>query len=260
MEVFFEIFFRRERKSLQGLARPAVFLFLGGGRRKNPPPPTHRHKTGQRTFLMTLMGPATAPPALSSAALFTALAARARSSDASLAGEAGVFTFWAAAAGADAFLAGAAAFLAGAEADLGTAAFLDGEAAATALATPAAAAVRLEAGRDDDLEGVAFFDGVAAFFEGVAAFFAGDWREGERKRARKGRTERGSERGGERGERVREERKKKEGAAARRVHRSTKEERRKKSELTTEDFGNEFRAEEGNEIGPLLSRHAEHVD
>ena len=103
--------------------------------------------------MMTLMGPATAPPALSSAALFTALAARARSSDASLAGEAGVFTFWAAAAGADAFLAGAAAFLAGAEADLGTAAFLDGEAAATALATPAAAAVRLEAGRDDDLEG-----------------------------------------------------------------------------------------------------------
>ena len=105
-------------------------------------------------------------------------------------------------------MAGAAAFLAGAEADLGTAAFLDGEAAATALATPAAAAVRLEAGRDDDLEGVAFFDGVAAFFEGVAAFFegvaaffAGDWREGERKRARKGRTERGSERGGERGER-----------------------------------------------------------
>jgi len=217
--------------------------------------------------LMTLMGPATAPPALSSAALFTALAARARSSDASLAGEAGVFTFWAAAAGADAFLAGAAAFLAGAEADLGTAAFLDGEAAATALATPATAAVRLEAGRDDDLEGVAFFEGVAAFFEGVAAFFegvaaffAGDWREGERKRARKGRTERGSERGGERGERVREERKKKKGAAARRVHRSTKEERRKKSELTTEDFGNEFRAEEGNEIGPLLSRHAEHVD
>ena len=105
----------------------------------------------------------------------TALAARARSSDASFAGEAGVFTFATAGAegaflatGAEAFLAAGAGFLSAG------AAFLTGEAAATALATPAAAAVRLEPGR---LEGVeeAFLAGVGAFLAGVDAFLAGDW-------------------------------------------------------------------------------------
>ena len=134
------------------------------------------------------MGPATAPPALSSAALLTALAARARSSDASLAGDAGVLTFVAAAEaaeGAEAFLAGAEAFFAGAEGF--EAAFFTGEAAATALATPAAAAGRLEAGRLEGVGGAAFLAGVGACLEGVEAFFAGDWkmeggREGGRER------------------------------------------------------------------------------
>lgn len=130
------------------------------------------------------------PPALSSAALLTALAALALSSDASFAGEAGTLALGAAGAGGffagaeEDFLTGAGAFLAGA-AGFG-AAFFTGEAAATALATPAAAAVRFEAGRLDGvgvafLAGVeAFFDGVGAFFEGVEAFLAGDWRERER--------------------------------------------------------------------------------
>lgn len=143
----------------------------------------------KRTFFTTLMVPATAAlPALSSAALLTALAARARSSDASLAGDAGVLTFAAAAAGVGAFLAGAEAFLAGGAEGFfaAAAAFLAGDAAATALATPAAAAERLDAGR---LEGVgvvaAFLAGVGVFLAGVEeAFFAGDFKEEGRREER----------------------------------------------------------------------------
>ena len=215
------------------------------------------------------MVPATAPPALSSAALLTALAARARSSDASLAGDAGVLTFAAAAAGAaGAFLAAAGAFLAGAEGYF-AAAFLTGEAAAaTAFATPAAAAERLEAGRLDAV-GVdgAFLAGVGAFFEGVVeeAFFTGDWRreggERERKGGGKGGKEgeaRESERGGGGGRCVREteevEREKNGGGG-----RSTKEEGKKNARANNGRFRIAFLAEEGVEVRFSMPRRTERV-